>query len=166
VPDDLGFAVPVTRRDLAALRDALADIHPGAAVTAIFRTTEHGRYAVTGRVRRDLTDTGYKIGWFDLTGGNGTDPVADLQSLAPAGPDVDEPQDDGDLHAVVASLTDGVVVTADLEFEGCGAFTVAGGIRRDETGTRWVLAGHHVAREGAPAERLRRLVVDRVADVA
>jgi hypothetical protein len=163
VPDDLGFAVPVSRRDLAALRDALTDLHPGAAVTAVLRTPEHGRFAVSGRVRRDLTDTGYKIGWFDLTGGNGTDPVADLQVLAPADSADAEPQSEVDLHAVVAGLADGDVVTADFEFEGCGAFTIAGGVRRDELGTRWVLAGHHVACDGVPAERLRRLVVDRVA---
>lgn len=171
MPDDLGFAVPVSRRDLAALRDALADIHPGAAVTAVFRTAEHGRFAVTGRVRKDLTGTAYKIGWFDLTSGSGTDPVADLQSLAPADPGHGTPEHEGqepdevELHAVVAVLAAGDVVTADFEFEGCGTFTISGGVRRDESDIRWVLAGHHVARDGAPAARLRRLVVDRVAVV-
>lgn len=162
--DDLGFAVPVSRRDLAALRGALADIHPGAAVTATFRTAEHGRFAVSGRVRKDLTGTTFKVGWFDLTTGKGTDPVADLQSVVPAAevPGAEGPLDD-ELHQVVATLATGDVVSADFDFEGCEPFTVAGGVRRDDSGTRWVLAGHHVALGEVPAARLRRLVVERAA---
>ncbi|NOV98341.1 hypothetical protein [Isoptericola halotolerans] len=163
--DDLGFAVPTARRDLASLRTALKAVHQGMLVTAALRTAEHGRFNVSGRVRRDLTDTAFKVGWWDLTTGKGTEPVAELQSLvttdagdAPAGPGVAKVDD---LRDVVSTLAAGDVVTAGFEFEGCGAFTISGEIRRDEVGTRWVLAGHHLGHGDAPAARLRRLTVER-----
>lgn len=165
VTDDLGFAVPVSRRDLTALRGSLDAVRAGASATATFRTTEHGRFTVSGRVRRDLTDTAFKIGWWDLTTGKGTDPVADLQSLSTATTDedalLDGPSaDEDELHELVAALGAEDVVTADVDFEGCGPFTIAGGVRRDQSGTAWVVAGHFLGRGGVPAPRLRRLVVN------
>ncbi len=166
VTDDLGFDVPVSRRDLTALRGILDDVRAGDPVTATFRTAEHGRFTVSGRVRRDLTDTTFKVGWSDLTTGKGTDPVNDLQSLTTAGTDDealrDVPAADQDeLREVVATLGAGDVVTADLDFEGCGPFTISGGVRRDQSGASWVVAGHFLSRHDVPAPRLRRLVVDR-----
>jgi hypothetical protein len=162
VTDDLGFAVPVSRRDLAALRGALEDLTTGTPVTATFRTAEHGRFTVSGRVRRDLTDTTFKVGWWDLTTGKGTDPVADLQRLVEASADDEDPQTGEDeLRAAVDGLADGDVVTAGFDFEGCGPFTISGGVRRDESGTVWVVAGHFVAHGDVPAPRLRHLVVHR-----
>lgn len=166
MPDVLGFAVPVSRRDLTALRGALEDIHPGAAVTATFRVAEHGRFTVSGRVRKDLTGTTFKVGWFDLTTGKGTDPVADLQAVTAASTEhtalteAPDPEDD-ELRGLIAGLEAGDVVTAVFDFEGCGPFTISGGIRRDDSGTRWVLAGHHLSLGDAPASRLRQLVVER-----
>lgn len=160
--DDLGFAVPVSRRDLAALRGALETVTAGVPVTATFRTAEHGRFTVSGRVRRDLTDTVLKVGWWDLTTGKGTDPVADLQRVETTGPAEGEPRTDEDeLRATVDGLAAGDVVTAGFEFEGCGPFTISGGVRRDESGTAWVVAGHFLAHGDVPASRLRRLELHR-----
>jgi hypothetical protein len=166
VTDDLGFAVPVSRRDLTALRGSLDTVRTGAPVTATFRTAEHGRFTVSGRVRRDLTDTAFKVGWWDLTTGKGTDPVADLQSLTTASTDEEAPRDapvtDADeLREVIATLGADDVVTADFDFERCGPFTISGGVRHDQSGTAWVLAGHFLGRAGVPAPRLRHLAVDR-----
>lgn len=166
VTDDLGFAVPVSRRDLSALRGALETIGVGVPVTATFRTADHGRFTVSGRVRRDLTDTVSKVGWWDLTTGKGTDPVADLQRLETTSvpdEDVDGPAgrvaDEDELRAAVDGLEDGAVVTAGFDFEGCGPFTIFGGVRRDEGGDVWAVAGHFVAHGDVPAPRLRHLTV-------
>ena len=162
--DDLGFATPTTRRDLASLRAALAELGTGDTVTATFHVTEHGRFTVSGPVRRDLTDTAFRVGWWDLTSGKGTDPVPDLQVVTPS-PDDASPADLAtevdDLRDTVDGLEPGDVVTAGFEFEGCGAFTITGGVRRDESGSRWLVAGHLLSRGGAPAPRLRALAVVR-----
>ena len=162
--EDLGFAAPVSRRDLTTLRNALAAIRTGAAATAIFRTPEHGRFSVSGPVRKDLTDTTFKVGWWDLTTGKVTDPVTDLQSLTTASSDdtaLPDPEaaEEGELRGLIETLEANDVVTADFEFEGCGAFSISGGIRRDESGTTWVLAGHYLSLDGVPASRVRRIHV-------
>ncbi len=115
--------------------------------------------------RRDLTDTALKVGWWDLTTGKGTDPVADLQCLTTAGTDEEGQRDvpaarENELREVIAPLGAGDVVTADFDFEGCGPFTISGGVRRDQSGTSWVLAGHFLGLGRVPASRLRCLVVD------
>lgn len=167
--DDLGFATPVLRRDLTALRVALKSLAVGEVATATFQNAEYGRFAVSGQVRRDLTDSAFKVGWFDVTTGKGTEPVPDLQIIATASADDDNGSsgppsaEDDALRRVVATLEVGDVVTAGFEFEGCGAFSIAGGIRRDGSGTRWIIAGHHLSRGGVPAPRLRQLVVTRKA---
>ena len=169
MPTDLGFDAPATRRDLGALRDALRAVRVGADVEATFRTAEHGRFAVSGPVRHDVTGTTLKVGWSDLTTGAGTDPVPELQVLVPADGDReagrrhDEAQQRDELEDVIAALRPGDVVTAAFAFEGAGAFTVRGAVRRDDGGIRWVLAGHHVARGASPAARLRSLTIDRAA---
>ncbi|GEM_PF-5582502 len=160
--DDLGFAVPVSRRDLTALRAGLEAVTAGVPVTATFRTAEHGRFTVSGRARRDLTDTVLKVGWWDLTTGKGTEPVADLQRIETTGAEDEDPgTDEDELRAAVDGLESGDVVTAGFDFEGCGPFTVSGGVRRDQVGTAWVLAGHFLAHDDVPAPRLRHLVVVR-----
>ncbi|QDW63568.1 hypothetical protein [Oerskovia sp. KBS0722] len=167
--NDLGFGVPLSRRNLTALRSALESLETGASVTALFRYAEHGQFTVSGPVRRDLTETVLKVGWWDLTNGKKVEPVAELQSLASLVLEDDLPElataDDDELRSVVSSLDDGDVVTADFDFEGCGRFTLSGGVRRDQHGTRWVLAGHHLTLGDAHAPRVRRLVVERKAAV-
>ncbi|MFF3065729.1 hypothetical protein ACFVQ3_14360 [Oerskovia sp. NPDC057915] len=167
--NDLGFGVPLSRRNLTALRSALEPLETGASVTALFRYTEHGQFTVSGPVRRDLTETVLKVGWWDLTNGKKVEPVSELQSLTSTVVEDDDRSDlapDGDeLRSVVSSLDAGDIVTADFEFEGCGRFTISGGVRRDEHGTRWILAGHHLTLGDAHAPRLRRLVVERKAAV-
>jgi hypothetical protein len=165
VSNDLGFGVPLSRRNLTALRSALEALEPGVAVAARFRVTEHGQFTVTGPARRDLTETVLKVGWWDLTNGKKSEPVADLQSLSTitekdsASAD-HAAMDEDELGLLVAELDADDVVTAVFDFEGCGSFTVSGGVRRDERGTRWVLAGHHLTLGGAPAPRLRHLIVE------
>lgn len=171
MPHDLGFGVPLSRRNLSGLRDTLRSVEPGCVATATFRTTEHGQFTVTGPVRRDLTGTILKIGWWDVTNGKKVDPVAELQCLtsvtedADVRSDHDEPQDD-ELQDAVATLREGDVVAALFSFEGCGAFTVVGGIKRDTQGSTWVVAGHHLTLGDAPAPRLRRLTVEHRAPAA
>lgn len=170
VSHDLGFGVPLSRRNLPALRTVLEAAQSGSSVVAHFRVTEHGQFTVSGPVRRDLTDTVLKVGWWDLTTGKKSEPVSELQSLTPSATDDDARSertspDDDDLRDLLANLDAGDIVTADLDFEGCGAFTISGGIRRDEQGTRWVLAGHHLTLGDGPAPRLRHLVVVRRAAV-
>lgn len=139
-------------------------------VTATFRMAEHGRFTVSGCARRDLTGTTFKVGWWDLTTGKGTEPVTDLQSITVSGADDAAgsgapPAEDAELRDLIVVLEAGDLVTAHFDFEGCGPFMVSGGIRRDQSGTRWILAGHHLALGDAPASRLRHLVIDRKATV-
>lgn len=158
--NDLGFGVPLSRRNLTALRSTLEALEPGTVVVARFRLTEHGQFTVSGPVRRDLTEAVLKVGWWDLTNGKKAEPVAELQSLATAVEDDATVPDCDALPLLVARLGARDIVTAEFDFEGCGAFTISGGVRRDERGTRWVLAGHHLTLGDAPAPRLRRLVIE------
>lgn len=148
----------MSRRDLSALRQALATVRAGLRVAATFRTPDDGRFTVTGPVRADLTGTTLKVGWSDLTTGAAGDPVPELQALAPVDPD-EEPRSDG--HELIDELRPGDVVTAEFDFEGAGRFTIQGGVRRDDSGTRWVVAGHHLTHGSGPASRLRHLSIDR-----
>ena len=166
----LGFGVPLSRRNMTALRSALEALQPGVDVVAHFRFSEHGQFTVAGPVRTDLTDTVLKVGWLDLTNGKKAEPVSELQALTTLVVEDDDlsdlaPTDYDELRSLVSSLDAGDLVTADFDFEGCGRFTISGGVRRNERGTRWVLAGHHLTLGDSPAPRLRRLVIERKATV-
>ncbi|GAA3216943.1 hypothetical protein ACFP63_14560 [Oerskovia jenensis] len=162
--NDLGFGVPMSRRNLTALRSALEALEPGTVVVARFRVTGHGQFTVTGPVWRDLTETVLKVGWWDLTNGKKAEPVAELQSLTTAAEDDASVPDHDDLGPFVAGLEAGDIVAAQSDVEGCGAFAISGGVRRDEHGTRWVLAGHHLTLGDSPAPRRRCLAVEHRAD--
>lgn len=136
----------------------------------MFRTAEHGRFTVSGPVRTDLTGKTFKVGWWDLTTGAGVEPVPELQALVTAVADGGaDPQqrrtDNSELEGLIETLHPGDVVTADFDFEGAGPFTICGGIYRDDSGIRWVLAGHHLAHGTTPASRLQFLTIDRRAAV-
>ncbi|MEK8228806.1 hypothetical protein NKG05_26680 [Oerskovia sp. M15] len=154
---------------MTALRSALEALQTGVSVVAQFRLSQHGQFTVSGPVRTDLTDTVLKVGWWDLTNGKKVEPVSELQSLATLVVEDDDlsdlATDDDELRSLVSSLDAGDIVTADFDFEGCGKFTISGGVRRDESASRWVLAGHHLTLGDAHASRLRRLVIEQKATV-
>ncbi len=163
VTDELGFSALAPRRDLTALRHDLGTVTVGTHIAAVFRTADHGRFSVEGRVRHDLTESVLKVGWCDLTSGKGSEPAADLQQITPvADSTADDDTDAPDaLAVVVATLARGDVVTAGFDFEGCGRFTISGAVRQDALGTSWLVAGHIVAHGHIPAPRLRTLAAAR-----
>lgn len=158
------MSAPLTRRDLTALRSAIGEITTGAPFRVTLRTAEDGRFEVSGNVRRDLTDTAYKVGWWDITTGKGEEPVPELQQITPlttvevAGLE-EAPHHHDVLVDLLAQIEPGIVVTALFDFEGCGTFTISGEPRHGAGGAVWVVAGHLLGHASAPAPRLRRLTL-------